>query len=192
MPNNLKEKKPIWQPTGFTLIELLIVITIIGILAGLAFQGVQIAVKQANITATKVRFNQWATALENYKMQYGVYPRDLLNGDQPVLLNEKKKAFYYSLTGRQFNGDKLSPQERMRYNRKGFDFYTFSEGELDEAGNFVDNFGNTTIYMKLDHDSDGFIKGLPVKDSNETQEVRARVVFYTDEEDSPRVQSWTQ
>ena len=190
MINNIWKKKTVHKKSAFTLIELLIVIAIIGILAGLAFQGVQIAIERANTTATKILFNQWTIALETYKMEYGTYPRDLLNDDQPILLNEKKKAFYYSLVGRQFDGSKLSPQDRMYYNRKGLTFYTISEGEINDAGNFVDGFGNPTIYLKLDHDNDGVIKGLPIEDSNETENIRAKVVFYTDDEDSPRVQSW--
>ena len=190
MLNNICKRIYIRNRAGFTLIELLIVIAIIGILAGLAFQGVQVAIEKANMTATKIRFSQWATALETYKMEYGTYPRDLLNGNQPILLNEKKKAFYYSLIGRQFDGSKLSPQDRMQYNRKGLAFYTISEGEINIEGNFVDNFGNTMIYLKLDHDDDGFINELPIEDSNETENIRAKVVFYTDDEDSPRVKSW--
>ncbi len=61
---------------GFTLVELLVVITIIGILAGLitaaAFRA-RIAAKQA---AIKIEMEQLSMAIERYKNEVGEYPID--------------------------------------------------------------------------------------------------------------------
>jgi prepilin-type N-terminal cleavage/methylation domain-containing protein len=57
---------------GFTLIELLVVITIIAVLAGLSFAGVNLAIKKAKKTEGLVMATSLATAVENF---YGEYNR---------------------------------------------------------------------------------------------------------------------
>ncbi|MEP4078616.1 type II secretion system protein [Haloferula sp.] len=57
---------------GFTLIELLVVITIIAILAGLSFAGVNLAMKKAKKTQGLVAATSLATAIETF---YGEYNR---------------------------------------------------------------------------------------------------------------------
>jgi prepilin-type N-terminal cleavage/methylation domain-containing protein len=57
---------------GFTLIELLVVITIIAVLAGLSFAGVNLAIKKAKKTEGLVMANGLASAVENF---YGEYNR---------------------------------------------------------------------------------------------------------------------
>jgi len=61
---------------GFTLVELLVVITIIGILAGLALVGIRSAVVAAQNAAMKVEVSQIAQALDLYKQNHGAYPPD--------------------------------------------------------------------------------------------------------------------
>ncbi|QDU76398.1 Type II secretion system protein G precursor [Bremerella volcania] len=61
---------------GFTLVELLVVITIIGILAGLALVGIRTAVVAAQNAAMKVEVANIAQALDLYKQDNGAYPPD--------------------------------------------------------------------------------------------------------------------
>lgn len=61
---------------GFTLVELLVVITIIGILAGLALVGIRAAVVAAQNAAMKVEVSNISTALNLYKENNGSYPPD--------------------------------------------------------------------------------------------------------------------
>lgn len=60
---------------GFTLIEMLVVISIIGILATLAFSSYSGAQKQTRDTQRKSDLNQYRNALENYAAaNNGLYP----------------------------------------------------------------------------------------------------------------------
>ncbi|MEW4561392.1 type II secretion system protein [Bremerella sp. JC770] len=61
---------------GFTLVELLVVITIIGILAGLALVGIRSAIIGAQNAAMKIEVSNIAQALDLYKQEKGAYPPD--------------------------------------------------------------------------------------------------------------------
>ncbi len=60
--------------SGFTLTELLVVITIIAILAGLITGAAMNALRKAKETAISIEIKQLATAMEDFKNQYGSYP----------------------------------------------------------------------------------------------------------------------
>ena len=62
---------------GFTLIELLVVIAIIGILVGLLMPMLSGARDKAKVVATKNMINQMVVSIENFKMDYNMYPWDL-------------------------------------------------------------------------------------------------------------------
>jgi len=64
---------------GFTLIELLVVISIIAILAGLAFPAVQGALGQGKKAQARNDVNQIAAAFKAYQLEYGRLP----SGDTP-------------------------------------------------------------------------------------------------------------
>src|SRR5262245_1167429 len=79
---------------GFTLVEMLVVITIIGILASLAgvatFKALE-AAKKANI---KAEMTNLASAMEQFKMQYGDYPpSDLSTNNSAGIQRFLAKAF---------------------------------------------------------------------------------------------------
>ena len=76
---------------GFTLVELLVVITIIGILAGLAVPAIFSAVSTANSTAMKMELNSLETAVQRYQEKYGDYPPDF--SDWAVVERHYRKIF---------------------------------------------------------------------------------------------------
>jgi prepilin-type N-terminal cleavage/methylation domain-containing protein len=59
---------------SFTLIEMLVVITIIAILAGIAFKMIQLAKRNADRAKTVAKLEKVAHALNEYKAEYGIYP----------------------------------------------------------------------------------------------------------------------
>ncbi len=90
---------------GFTLVEMLVVITIIGILAGLAIPAVIVARNRAKITAVSMDIKQLEMACQNYKEKFGEYPPDFTfvgnaflqpgvqSGAQQAVLRHLAKAF---------------------------------------------------------------------------------------------------
>ncbi len=59
---------------GFTLIELVIVMSIITILAGLSVAGFGLANRRQNDSQAEIQINLLSYALEEYKLDNGVYP----------------------------------------------------------------------------------------------------------------------
>ena len=72
---------------GFTLIELLIVVTIIGIIAALAFPNLKNAMDRAKQKATMTNMRGIGNALELYSVDFNTYPRGLNDAGAATLSN---------------------------------------------------------------------------------------------------------
>jgi len=64
------------KDVGFTVIELLIVIAIISIIAAIAVPNLMSANIRARVSGVKADMGSIAIALEDYKVDYGEYPKD--------------------------------------------------------------------------------------------------------------------
>jgi len=64
------------KDVGFTVIELLIVIVIISIIAAIAVPNLMSANIRARVSGVKADMGSIAIALEDYKVDYGKYPKD--------------------------------------------------------------------------------------------------------------------
>lgn len=62
---------------GFTLIELMVVVTIVGILAGVAIANVKHAQRKANEAALKYNLHEMRKAIDNFYADKQRYPTDL-------------------------------------------------------------------------------------------------------------------
>lgn len=83
---------------AFTLLELLVVISIIGLLAGLVVGLAPIAATKMREAKLKAELNELVTAIESYKARFGVYPPD--NYDPATgRSNPVTNQLYYELTG---------------------------------------------------------------------------------------------
>ena len=148
------------HPRGaFTLLELLVVIAVLAVLGGLLFPAAGAARSFAQKTRTRVQFNQWALAFEQFRADYGSYPVVDSSGRlDPV-------RFVAALTGHDPAGNPLTGAS-LRGNLRRARYYspTHAEWLVDPeapstAGELVDGFRNSQLVVMVDRDGDGFIQG---------------------------------
>lgn len=93
---------------AFTLIELLMVITVIGILAGLVVGLAPLATQKSKINRVQAELAELVTAIERYKDELGFYPPDSrAAANEP--LNAAVNGLFYELIGTVQEGDFFSP-----------------------------------------------------------------------------------
>lgn len=141
---------------AFTLIELLTVIAIIGILAGILIPTVSGVRNSAKKAETKVRFSQWAAAMEQFKQEYGYYPQ--IDGGSGNKINFAR--FAGALTGRRLDGSEFNSNTDpdLAGNKRKIAFYAISESELSaDMTALVDGFGNTDFAVYYDKNGDNRI-----------------------------------
>jgi len=147
---------------AFTLIELLMVISIIGVLAGILIPTVGAVRKQANIAASKSQLSNYVTAMTVFKSEYGYFPLATGTADsKEIKLDDDSKTFIETLSGRDAtSGDPVA----VGGNRRGIAFLSFSESELyrDDSDDVVltklsDRFNNPNIVIVVDTDGNGYV-----------------------------------
>jgi prepilin-type N-terminal cleavage/methylation domain-containing protein len=159
---------------AFTLIELLAVVAVIGILAALLFPGLTAARVAANKARTRVQFNEWASALEGFRREYGYYPvlhaSGLVNPPGQATEPGLPHLFHDVLAARRRDGsdlpaysgstDSLSAEAQ---NRKLVSFHTFGPAEIYGTASAAphllhDAFDHTEIAVLVDRNLDGVIQ----------------------------------
>lgn len=199
--------------SAFTLIEILVVIGIIGVLAMVMVPAIGLAKDSLTKTKTKARFNEWVTAVKQYKMTYGFFPtlgQNAASGTDShfnLADGSNSEAFVKTLSGRDpQTGDKLKGTERSKYNRKATPFCDFSgddytqlDGSVEE-GKLADGFGNNNIHLVMDTTGDGRVE-IPQQylpddatedEKNEKGMLGTVIIFSSDKdgEDYTSVYSW--
>jgi prepilin-type N-terminal cleavage/methylation domain-containing protein len=139
---------------GFTLIELLVVICIIGVLVALTTVGIVKAMDSARTSSTQTMLDSISGALAQYAQRWGDYPpttvdelgirapNDINNGIESLVacLSSQKRGgvlFHADDQIANVDGDSASGGQKAVN-------WVFGDDQLRE---WVDNFGNTLIYM---------------------------------------------
>lgn len=90
-------------PAGFTLIELLMVISIIAVLAGMLVGLAPVAGVRMKESRARAELERLVTAIEAYKVKFGVYPPDTITGYQPQnglpIVDPVINPLFYELSG---------------------------------------------------------------------------------------------
>ena len=151
---------------AFSLLELLVVLAVVALLLGLLFPGLTSARDAADRARTRMRFGQWAAAVEAFRAEYGAYPDfgsdGLVNGSAGPDPREEH-VFHDILAGRRRDGSPLGagpPGSAAGQNFRGVEFHAFGEGEFVPAGEAAagllrDAHGSTSIAVLVDRNLDG-------------------------------------
>ena len=147
------------SPNAFTLIELLTVIAIIGILMAIIFPMVGAVRVAANKAKVKVMFSQWATAMGQFKQEYGYFPQ-VDSGGTANKVNPA--AFIGALTTRSATTGTVLPttDTNLCGNVRLNVYFTIADTEIDKTTTpyqLVDAFGNRDFGVIYDKDGDGLI-----------------------------------
>ena len=180
-----------YKREAFTLIELLTVIAIIGILAGILVPAVGQVRKKTAIATSKAKIEQYVTALEGFKAEYGYFPftQDLdANGLIELDTPRMSEKFVETLSARSIKDANRSVSGEG--NRRRIQFYVFTDAEISDglgyddikANTVIDSFGNNKICFVFDHNGDGVLKVPdPEGSSKESKEIRGTIAAYVKE-----------
>ena len=116
---------------GFTLIELLIVVTIIGIIAALAFPNLRNALDRAKQKATMQNMKAIGNALEMYSVDHNTYPRSLSNADSAAVSAMLSPLYLRTVPP----GDGWNNAWHIDTNATGSQYTIISYGRDDAPGN---------------------------------------------------------
>jgi prepilin-type N-terminal cleavage/methylation domain-containing protein len=164
--------------SGFTLVELLVVITIIGILAGLAVPGVSKALESAKRTRAAAMVSNLKVALNLYQTEYGRWPTEIFSGSDEIE-SKDSQDLYDLLIGKEMGAGTSNPNPRrivfMEFNKK--DFYpTNSSGDSVEG--FQDPW-EESYFIKVDDDYDNVIEVPNTTGGTGETEINASVAIWT-------------
>jgi len=87
------------RQTGFTLVELLVVISIVGLLAGLMSVAIPKAMEGGKKAKAKGELNSIVAAVKAYKQEYGRWPETVTATNDAVFQDDDSKSLLSALGG---------------------------------------------------------------------------------------------
>jgi prepilin-type N-terminal cleavage/methylation domain-containing protein len=178
------------QTRAFTLVELLVVVTIIGILAALAFPAANLVIRSAKRAQASTMCNQIALACSAYNTEYGVYPIPAGGGGTGDYIEAGGTAVgdWRELTIA-LNGNRLpaspSTTQDTGLNRRNIPFLSPKKSDLDGNNAVVCPFRNGAAFyyygIAMDADYNNYVEGIDPGGSGGTQTVNAGVAVWLPE-----------
>lgn len=166
------------RPLGFTLVEILVVVSIIGLLAGLAIPAVGGAMHAARKAKVTAMAHQVRTALTQFNTEYGYFPTNGMN--QGVGTTAQTLALI--LTGSSSSTNDNPRQISFLEVPSDFTFNgsVSNRGIVTPRGFYANN-AQSNLFVSVDHDYNGEVR---VTNGTTATNIRATTaVWYVDPKD---------
>jgi len=164
---------------AFTLVEILVVVSIIGLLAGLSIPAVGGALASARKAKATAMAQQIRTALVQFNTEYGYFPTNGMNNG----IGTTGSALALILTGDGSNSDATNANpRRIAFLEVPVDFTFNNAGNLSNRGlvtprGFYKS-GQSNFFVSVDHDYDGTV--TVTNDGRSTNIRGTTAVWYVD------------
>ncbi len=139
-------------------------VAVIAILMAIIIPALGGAQTSARKAKTRAQFAQWATAIEQFRQEYGYYPAFQAAGtgtfsDGLIDDGPKTQRFVETLSGRTLTGGTLGASSPgvLTGNTKRIGFCSFGTDSITPADRLQDGFGNIEIVVLLDRNLDGIV-----------------------------------
>lgn len=169
---------------GFTLVELLVVITIIGLLAGLAFPAINAALTAAKKAEASAMVNQLKVSLTAYQTEYGNWPTGIF-ANETTPIQSDNSDLYDLLRGKDtVNGENPRLIAFMEFNAKVLRKKPLGQANSSAPSNtstadaFVDPW-NRPYYFLADTNYNNEIEGLPGDNTGSTETINASLAIWS-------------